>query len=478
MKRNTLRTLALILVLVFCASMLVACFGEADPFAGMTEAERAFALYKKNQEKIKTITSVTVAVSLTGSFHITAEGGTAAGTIFSSGTVKESGIGTESYAALVQQGTNITVTPAGGEAVTRVQNLKEGFQNGKMFKETKEDDAPAKKLFSTVSAADYAAYSEKYKNITLSIDASSCTTATSTLKEDGSWLVTFTGFTAEYVAMLKESFLSGMDFILADGQKLADVRMAYTIGADYAPIQDTMEFVFANEDPTSTATLPVMTQAQVYTDLDATTVETVDLTGYTDAGDLRQFTIYQLELNKRVEATMGSFDSAQQIRVVIPGITTSNTSNTYAGSFTSLGGFAYTILGTESQNNTSTPISYSYADGVLTENNQSGASTDAIERSRIKALLDPAGFTSGRVEVTSVAAGAIPGTYVFTVSGLAEELATSLSGAVLQTKTETLTATYDALTGALTASVVDVNMTLAYMGVSVTMTVTISCTYK
>lgn len=484
MKRNTLRLLALALALVLCMSMFLACDDGGtlppDPFEGMTEAERAFELIRLYCEKQEALTSGTISLTLTGSFQTLISDVSCACTFFANGSSKVAGLGTENLSYIEEFTNNITITPPTGSAITQVGTTKEGFQNGKMFEETTKD-GKTEKFASAITAAEYAAYMEKYDGADLIATASNCTMATSAKQADGSWLLTFTGFTSDFVSMADKEFLAEISELFVPGQVLSDVRLAYIIAADYTPIQMTVEFVFANEDPTATTALPVLTQTQIYSGMNATTIETLDLTGFVDIGDLRQFTIYREALSERVNATTGRFTALQKTDVVITGGQSDSQSKTYTGSFTNLNGFTYTITGTQTENGSSQDFSLSYANGVCTENNQTSTSTDEVEKEGLKTLLDPAGVLFG-MELERVMVGTTPNTYVFTTDGIAQPIAQQLlsqmAGASIMRQSEALTVTYDPVTGALVSSEVRAQIKILYYSKDITATVVLSCTYQ
>ena len=131
-----------------------------------------------------------------------------------------------------------------------------------------------------------------------------CTKAEYKKNDDGTWTLSFSGYTKKAVGV----FLK--DIGMEDGELGADIldmNITMTANSDFYAIEIILEFVFDVEE-TDTA-IPVLKQVQKYNNFDAATkiTDTIKKDEYTEVADLRVIQNVEDALNDFAAAAEGSF---------------------------------------------------------------------------------------------------------------------------------------------------------------------------
>ncbi len=465
--RKVVSSLIIATMLTLCLlSSLTAC-SDADRLNRMEESERAVEFFKILDQNMESKKSSTRDISMDMTLEIYGVEVKATAT----GTTVSGNKGTENYFTISD---SLTVMEMGGETMETAS--LEGFIGGKMFSSNTQEGEAAVKQWSPISAADYEAFEETNRSISVVDDLSlleNCQTKTCVQNEDKTWTATYTDYNRQGLEVF-DDMLDGFGTLMR-GVYVSDVVL--TIHASEALYPTFMEFEFVfelDEDADQDSQLPEITGKVVYRDIGTTEPLEVDLSDYTEVADLRVPQIVRKSITDFLNADKGEFEVDMSNTVTYSG-QTQKAEEKYVGSFEfTEDGYTYDIT----LSNASERYHITYKNGKQTVTGegkpQSTNSTDAQARDVVKNLMDPAGFnaTSVRdIELLTDRSNEHISVYLVTLDGAyISEFEQALGGIKLK-GTATLEVTIE--DGRMTAQTFTLNM----LGGGYTITVSSQCTY-
>ena len=304
-----------------------------------------------------------------------------------------------------------------GNSKTTVQ-FKEGYESGKMYTEYS-DDLSTQQLFSAISQADFLAHVEERSNDNMpDITADSCTVKTCVKEEDGTFTLTFSGFTEDSLDQF-EDMLGTMRNALLGDHKITDVHLTVKVSEDFYPKTLDIEYVMEARSE-SAPEAPVITMEMAYDGFNTTEAPAaIDFLGYTEVDDLRVLTLVSDLLSERQTAESGAFQTTLSQEYKISG-QTQTFEETDEVTFTNRDG-AYTYQINADDGNYDYDISYANGKqrvivklGNSTLADETTTSDDNTAMLFINGLMDPGSFTTTNIADIEVK-DAEAGIYVLTV---------------------------------------------------------------
>ncbi len=450
MKKNVwIKTICVLLAVVFLLGALVACNGEeppappngpsgpSNPPAVMTDAEKAYALYATATAAILNADSVTQDSEVSMEMMLYGMEMEVTGEAVSCIANRKN----DSLSYYSQMDISATVT-YGGDSSTMNELSVEGFQNGRMFvRNTAIQDGVTtqdQKLVSFLSAADYRTYMN-WLGDNIVVTAATCGKAVYSAQQDGSAELTFSKFTKDALRV-SDLGIGSLSALYGDAFELVDMIYTVHISADGTLTREQMNFVLdCTEDDDSDSYCLIFAESN-YSKVNATLPhEAVSLTGYKEVDDLRVVGALSEMLTDFVNADAGEFSMHSDVSVVIAGYTNA-TEVVQTGTFAKRNGkYGFEIM-VDRDGELST---VSYANGTLFANGEETEGSEDVARYTIRSVIDPAQITmSDVVEIESVMQTSSQSIYRLTLNDVsqAEEWVASVNGTLTgATVTATLT---------------------------------------
>ncbi len=193
-----------------------------------------------------------------------------------------------------------------GEVQTQIMKSSDGFQNGRMYITSKNGETEYR-FASQLSAKEYSdhknsAASESDDSAKLEVTANNHTTRFCVKNEDGSYLATFEGFTADAVQAFGDNFGSS---ILSDGYTLTDMKITLSADQDLTPLSMRIEFVIDAEEDLAPASFYMEIAIR---DIGASKVpQDLGIDSYQSIGDLRIYDTVDSGFSRLFERDNGYF---------------------------------------------------------------------------------------------------------------------------------------------------------------------------
>ena len=313
MKNLLKKGLSLVLALMLCltvSTFLVACQNEepenpkdteetetqAD-LSKLDEPTRTLEVYKLVEANMDALKSYVTEMEINMTGIMEGQNVTVKGT---NETVLYD-IGGENYAYYSETDTKVTLTDL---KVTVTNSSVEGFQDGKMFA-YEESNGTFNKLWSPIAVSEYVKFQDSRENDDFNVEDLALTSAetaavrSSVQKEDGGWELTYSSFSEkamEQLAKIAYSF-TGED---ASDFTIDDVILTLTASSDFYCQGLKLDFVFQKAE-SGEAVIPTLSLEATYRDLGTAAAKKVDLSDYTEVGDLRIYYTVKQELDRMLE---------------------------------------------------------------------------------------------------------------------------------------------------------------------------------
>ena len=288
----------LIVLLAICLSvtLFVSCNRNFKP-------KTAGALWDKINETMDSLDSYEM--DMTGTMALQANGVKLSVDITTKNIVSDQN-GNDYYEYSVSDSTMKTTYDHGSfdTTVTEKETSIEAFHNGKMFLSTKTSSGRKRKIYSSLTAKEYLAYKES-RNADLSdMDFKDCTNASFAQNEDGTWSMSFSGYTKKTVDKMTEAF--GMDQAGMD-LKIEDIEISILADGEFRVTEMKIKFIF--DEDNETIKEPSLEMTAKYANFNAATpiTDTLNPEDYTEFLDCRLLTEFEDMIEALEEKKDGSF---------------------------------------------------------------------------------------------------------------------------------------------------------------------------
>ena len=310
-----------------------------------------------------------------------------------------------------------TVDTVGGGTVIYTDT---GYLDGMMFLHTKEGGNETN-LKSAVSLEDYGAYNQYMNGKAPAIDVSadSVKTVTCKMNDDETWTATYEDFTpAGLVPFLY--MLWGIDYYVTAEYEIVDVRMTVNADAKLYPTNTKIEFIFS-ENPEATSDAPVIVLENTYRGWDNVTMESYDISSFTEVDDLRALNIFLDALLEKGYEDSGIMETTVTSTARGIGYNSTETNKQHL-TFNNTNGFAFDL----SYDKDGYKYKMAYDDGDLSVriydaksdrlvDSSTEAMPEADARATVAQLIDPEGLTARSISDVEVL-NSEEGTCKFTLS--------------------------------------------------------------
>ena len=310
-----------------------------------------------------------------------------------------------------------TVDTVGGGTVIYTDT---GYLDGMIFLHTKEGGNETS-LKSAVSLEDYGAYNQYMngKSPAIDVSADSVKTVTCKMNDDETWTATYEDFTpAGLVPFLY--MLWGIDYYVTAEYEIVDVRMTVNADAKLYPTNTKIEFIFS-ENPEATSDAPVIVLENTYRGWDNVTMESYDISSFTEVDDLRALNIFLDALLEKGYEDSGIMETTMTSTARGIGYNSTET-NKQRLTFNNTNGFAFDL----SYDKDGYKYKMAYDDGDLSVriydaksdrlvDSSTEAMPEADARATVAQLIDPEGLTIRSISDVEVL-NSEEGTCKFTLS--------------------------------------------------------------
>ena len=199
----------------------------------------------------------------------------------------------------VMEGTTEMKDTEKNEVVETVKSKQiEAFHEGNMFVFSEQGDLK-QNMYSPLTKDEYIAYLEKQES-TLDIDFEACVNKAFAKNEDGTWTLTYSGYTKKSIATVVEAFQADELF----EEEIVDMEITIHANADFTVKVVEFKMIFENESTTSEFRMKAE-----YSKYDVATpiVDTLDVSKYTQVADCRLLTDIADMIEDLEEMENGSF---------------------------------------------------------------------------------------------------------------------------------------------------------------------------
>ena len=191
------------------------------------------------------------------------------------------------------------------------------YVDGKAF-ELRSEDGHERKLYSKMTAEQYAAYlAADREESSFDADITDCTNATFAKNEDKTWTLTYSGYTKKAIKGITGALSTQeLDVFGAD---IVDVKVTFLTDEDFCVTDISMEFEFdTEEDAKQTPALNVRMKLEAMGDAVVRVTDTVDPAKYKEVDDLAIRKQLDDMIKQRAEAEQGSFEykMSQTVKVM------------------------------------------------------------------------------------------------------------------------------------------------------------------
>ncbi len=214
--------------------------------------------------------------------------------------------GDDYYEYSVSDSTMKTTRNNGYWDTTIVEKEKsiEAFHNGKMFLSTETSSGRKRKLYSSLTKEDYIAYQESRDADFADMDFNDCTNASFAQNEDGTWALSYSGYTKKTVNKMTEAFgmdQSGMDL------KIEDMEISVLADGEFRVTEMKIKFIF--DEDNETIKDPSLEMTAKYASFNAATpiTDTLNPADYTEIPDCRLLSEFEDMIEALEEKKEGSF---------------------------------------------------------------------------------------------------------------------------------------------------------------------------
>lgn len=385
--KQCLSTLLIVAMLLSAVTFSLSSCSDASRLMRMEESERAVEFMNLIDSNMNSQNSYTADMSMTIQTELAGINVSAK----ASGTIHKGGIGTEQYFTHTQTDTTIEMKGNGVEQ-TITQTTIQGFSSGKMYSSYQTDDEGAIKLWSEISATDYATFENTYQNANSpdNFMVGGSATRTCIQNNDKSWTATYTDFSKESLAELA-ALTQEMENLLTDVE-LSDVCMTISANKKLYPTSIDMVFEYAlTDEAEKDVKIPTILISITFENQDKKTY-VHNLDGYTQVDDLRVLTMVDNSLDNLMQAENAEFQLTNKQTLSLAGQSMTFTERK-EGTFTTANDkfeFAYTYHAQDQS------YEVTYKDGthtiVLDGKTTKENLTDAQARMTIENILDISNF--------------------------------------------------------------------------------------
>ena len=184
------------------------------------------------------------------------------------------------------------------------------YVDGNAF-ELRSEDGHERKLYSKMTAEQYAAYlAADREESSFDADITDCTNATFAKNEDKTWTLTYSGYTKKAIKGITGALSTQeLDVFGAD---IVDVKVTFLTDEDFCVTDISMEFEFdTKEDAKQSPVLNVRMKLEAMGDGVVRVTDTVDPAKYKEVDDLAIRKEIDRLIEERYEAEQGSFRYVQ-----------------------------------------------------------------------------------------------------------------------------------------------------------------------
>lgn len=293
------KILAFLLVFCLCATIFVSCGKYFKP-------KTAKDLWDKINETMDSLDSYEM--NMTGNMELQVNNVKISMDISTKNIVSGQN-GDDYYDYSVSDSTMKTTRNNGywDTTVSEKEKSIEAFHNGKMFLSTETSSGRTRKLYSSLTKDEYIAYQESRSADFADMDFNDCTNASFAQNEDGTWSLSFSGYTKKTVDTMTEAFgmdQSGMDL------KIEDMEISVLADGEFRVTEMKVKFIF--DEDNETIKEPSLEMTAKYASFNAATpiTDTLNPADYMEIPDCRLLTEIEDMIKALEEKKDGSFTLA------------------------------------------------------------------------------------------------------------------------------------------------------------------------